>query len=168
MDPNHQTTLDRQQFLSQIQKLKETGKLTPGKVAVLQPQFKLNLVLDIDHTLIFSIEKSLYPNLYAEQSKNWPNKIHEIKFTMSDEHNTISKEIEMWIIVRFGVLEMLEFLSSYCNLYVYSLGIKAYIFAILDIIDPDSKYFKDREATVVCPENKKEQLMMHKLGKQLD
>ena len=146
---------DRNTFLAQVQKLKDDGKLTPGKVAKLQPQFKLNLVLDIDHTLIFSIEKSLYPNLYSEQNGKWPNMIHEIKFEMSDELNTISKEIEMWVIVRYGVLEMLEYLSTFCNLYVYSLGIKDYIYAILDIIDPNSTFFKNRSERIVCPENKK-------------
>ena len=94
-------------------------------------------MIDIDHTLIFSIEKSLYPNLLIEQKQKWPNKIHEIKFTMSDENNTISKQVEMWIILRFGVIEMLDYLSTFCNLYVYSLGIKSYIYSILDIIDPN-------------------------------
>ena len=57
----------------------------------------------------------------------------------------------MWLIVRYGVKEMLEYLSTFCDFYVYSHGFKEYIMAILEQIDPDEKYFKNRDYTVVAP-----------------
>lgn len=62
----------------------------------------------------------------------------------------------MWLIVRYGVYEMLAYLSTFCNFYVYSHGFREYILAILDIIDPDEVYFKNREFTVIAPRNKEE------------
>ena len=67
----------------------------------------------------------------------------------------------MWLIVRFGVHEMLEYLSSFCNFYVYSHGFKEYIMEILNKIDPEEKYFKNREQTVVAPKDQVEQQMMN-------
>ena len=59
----------------------------------------------------------------------------------------------MIIVVREGVQEMLEHLSGYCNFYVYSHGLKDYIMKILEVIDPEEKYFKDRKRTVLAPIN---------------
>ncbi len=55
------------------------------------------------------------------------------------------------IFVRNGVTEMLELLSEFCNLYVYSHGLKSYIMQILQLLDPDNKYFLDRENRVLAP-----------------
>ena len=46
---------------------------------------------------------------------------------------------------------MLEYLSSFCDFYVYSHGLKSYIMVILEQIDPDCKYFKNRDYTVLAP-----------------
>ena len=62
----------------------------------------------------------------------------------------------MWLIVRYGVHEMLDFLSGFCNFYVYSHGFKEYISAILTKIDPTEKYFKNREYTVLAPKDSSE------------
>ena len=51
---------------------------------------------------------------------------------------------------------MLELLSEFCNLYVYSHGMKPYILEVLKIIDPDEKFFKDRERTVLAPKDEEE------------
>ena len=59
----------------------------------------------------------------------------------------------MFILVRHGVKEVLEFLSDFCTLYVYSHGLKPYINEILSVLDPDQKYFKDRDSTVLAPED---------------
>lgn len=67
----------------------------------------------------------------------------------------------MWLIVRYGVHEMLQYLSTFCNFYVYSHGFKEYIMAILNIIDPEEKFFKNREYTVVAPKDQEEQRMMN-------
>ena len=67
----------------------------------------------------------------------------------------------MWLIVRYGVQEVLQYLSTFCNFYVYSHGFKEYILAILSIIDPEEKFFKNREYTVVAPKDQEEQRMMN-------
>jgi hypothetical protein len=58
----------------------------------------------------------------------------------------------MWLIIRYGVPQALEYLSKFCNFYVYSHGLSHYIDEILKLIDPNEKYFKNREFTVLAPE----------------
>ena len=70
---------DRDLFLQQAQYLKDTGSLTPGKLAGLCPSSRLNIVFDIDHTLIFAIDKWSYPNLDKELDTKWTTKIHSIR-----------------------------------------------------------------------------------------
>ena len=41
------------------------------------------------------------------------------------------------VFIRQGVKEMLELLSEFCNLYVYSHGVKNYIMGVLKLIDPE-------------------------------
>ena len=48
----------------------------------MQPESKLNLVFDIDHTLIFAIDKALHPKLQEERGKEgqeWADKILDLK-----------------------------------------------------------------------------------------
>ena len=61
----------------------------PGKLVDAQPKWRINVVFDIDHTLIFAMDKRLHPNL---KDKNW--EIHEM--TLKGGH-------QMWLIVRYGV-----------------------------------------------------------------
>ena len=51
--------------------MKDQGNLTPGKIASLQPDSKLNIVFDIDHTLIFAIEKRVFPRLDEQQIEGY-------------------------------------------------------------------------------------------------
>jgi len=67
----------------------------------------------------------------------------------------------MWLIIRYGVYEMLEYLSTFCNFYVYSHGFREYIMTILDVLDPEEEFFKNREYTVIAPKNPEEQRMMN-------
>ena len=62
-------------------------------------------------------------------------------------------QFSMCAIVREGVQEMLDFLSEFCNFYVYSHGLKEYILKVLNVLDPDQKYFKNRERTVLAPKD---------------
>ena len=55
--------MDRESFLNEAQALKDSGKLTAGSLVELNPNTKLNIVFDIDHTLIFTIDKKLFPRL---------------------------------------------------------------------------------------------------------
>ena len=66
----------------------------------------------------------------------------------------------MWLIVRYGVREMLDYLCDFCDFYVYSHGFHDYVMAILQAIDPAQKYFKDRLRTVLAPKTPEEQLFM--------
>lgn len=63
----------------------------------------------------------------------------------------------MFIMVRAGVEEMLSYLSDFCTFYVYSHGLKPYITEVLKLIDPEMKYFKDRDRTVLAPADSEEQ-----------
>lgn len=76
---------------------------------------------------------------------SWLDRVHKIYVGET--------KFVMWLVVRYGVLEMLEYLSTFCNFYVYSHGLKAYIDVILEKLDPEGKYFKDRHATVLAPKD---------------
>ena len=69
------------------------------------------------------------------------------------------------VFVRIGVKEMLEHLSEFCNLYIYSHGMKTYIMEVLKNIDPLEKYFKDRERRVLAPKDGVEQSTFVNKGK---
>ena len=116
-------------------------------------------MFDIDHTLIFAIDKRLHPWLNEDpRVKNNVNiytidlskSISPKNFTQFFAINSIAG-CSMWVIVRYGVMEMLEYLSTFCEFFVYSHGFKEYIMAILEQIDPNEKYFKNRDYTVVAP-----------------
>ena len=62
----------------------------------------------------------------------------------------------MWLVVRYGVCEMLDYLKTFCNFYVYSHGLHEYIGEILKSLDPDEVYFKDRKNTVIAPRDSQE------------
>lgn len=48
---------------------------------------------------------------------------------------------------------MLEFLSEFCEFYVYSHGVLEYVLKILAILDPEEKYFKERNLRVIAPKD---------------
>ena len=60
---------------------------------------------------------------------------------------------------------MLELLSEFCNLYVYSHGMRNYILEVLKVIDPEEKFFKDRDRTVLAPKDEEEQKKFSTNGK---
>ena len=74
---------ERARFLSKAQYLKDTGALTPGKLARLQPESRLNLIFDIDHTLIFAIDKKLHPRLLECHNSKWSQNIHKLTLCKS-------------------------------------------------------------------------------------
>ena len=73
----------------------------------------------------------------------------------------------MWIVVRFGVPEMLSYLHTFCNFYVYSHGLKPYVEKILEILDPDQKFFQDREKTFLAPIDQSKQMEMNRNRKSM-
>lgn len=140
---------DHKKFQRQVQWLKNNKELTPAKMVVLNPDSKLNIIFDIDHTLIFALDKKLFPNLdQTEMGQQWgPSRLKHLRLPGT----------EMWLIIRHGVPEALEYLSEFCNFFVYSHGLKHYIKGILELIDPNEKFFKNREVTVIAPANMEQQ-----------
>ena len=63
---------------------------------------------------------------------------------------------EMTLVVREGIHEMFEFLEPFCTFFVYSHGLKNYIDLILEKIDPDYRYFKNRHERVLAPKDIRE------------
>ena len=112
--------------------LKDSQKLTPGILAEMSPSSRLNIVFDIDHTLIFTIDKKLYPRLDLHPDFKYKKNVQDIVI-----QSGASAGYEFWLVVRFGVQEMLEYLSTFCDFYVYSHGFYEYVLAILDHIDPE-------------------------------
>ena len=60
---------------------------------------------------------------------------------------------------------MLDHLSEFCILYAYSHGLKHYILEVLNHIDPEEKWFKERQMRVVAPADEAEQLLFGQKGK---
>ena len=75
--------------------------------------------------------------------------------------------LEMIMMQREFLIETLDYLSSFCNLFIYSHGLKPYILEILDVIDPNEKYFKERNKRLVAPENTQEQKSFNQSGKKI-
>ena len=53
--------------------------------------------------------------------------------------------------------EMLDFLSQFCTFYVYSHGTRDYVLKILEFLDPEQKYFFERDVRVLAPRTMEEQ-----------
>lgn len=96
-----------------------------------------NIVFDIDHTLIFSFATDL---VTIE-----PGKIE------NSARLTLSNNITLFLSLRKNTTDLLEYLGSFCNLYVYSHGLKEYVLKILSVIDPHELYFKERHIRVLAP-----------------
>ena len=62
---------------------------------------------------------------------------------------------------------MLEYLHTFCNFFVYSHGLKSYVHEILKKLDPENKYFKDREKTFLAPIDAKMQNEMNQNRKSM-
>lgn len=69
-------TFDHGKFQRQVQYLKDNKQLTPKKMAILNPRSKLNIIFDIDHTLVFALDKKMCPNLHkTPQGKEWGSRL---------------------------------------------------------------------------------------------
>ena len=145
---------------SQDVEIKGQGLPTPANLASKNPKSKLNIIFDIDHTLIFTLLCAEFPQkgngvesileaieIDPKIDPSWNKRVHKI----------VVNNVALFLFVRFGVPEMLEYLSTFCNFYVYSHGLRPYIDEILKVLDPDEKYFKNRNATVLAPLNQIEQ-----------
>ena len=74
---------------------------------------------------------------------------------------------DLQIHIRQGVTEILEAVSEFCNIYVYSHGMKSYIMEVLKVLDPEEKYIKERDKRVLAPTDEAMQLEFAKGGKSI-
>jgi len=89
------------------------------------------------------------------------------KFRLIDSLSLVNDTVTMLVFVRQGVLEMLEFLSEFCNFYIYSHGFKEYIMNVLQILDPEYKYFPNRDLSVIAPADENDRANFLKNGKSI-
>lgn len=75
----------------------------------------------MDHTLIFAKEP------FDEAKLPLDSKKIELKIN----------DTTLWLFKRNGLDQFIEFVSQFCNLYVFSKGYKQYIYKILETIDPN-------------------------------
>ena len=114
---------------------------TPGHLVKESLSARLNVIFDVDHTLIYAFERGLAPIMPGCQRDTHLLKLNDARGT------------EMTLVVREGIQEMFEFLEPFCTFYVYSHGLKSYIEMILDKIDPQQKFFKERHERVIAPKD---------------
>ena len=106
---------------------------------------RLNIVFDIDHTLIVAYD---FPSTCQDRS---------LLLQQPDTHLLrLSGGHEMVLVVRQDVLKMIRFLSGFATLYVYSHGLREYILKILEILDPEELYFQQRDRRVLAPQDQME------------
>ena len=97
---------------------------------------KINVVLDIDQTLLFSTICDI--NEIAEVKKNNP----AIGETIHIYNYPLTQPKVIAIYIRPFAEQMLKTLSAFCNLYIYTKAIEPYAKHIANCLDPDSIYFK--------------------------
>ena len=98
--------------------------------------FKLNLVLDIDETLVSSLfkpeEVSLARNLISGQTHNVKYSNLKVKIVGEETCNIL-------VLYRPKLRFFLENMAKYFNIFIYSHGMSKYVSEILNDIDPDCK-----------------------------
>ena len=116
-----------------------TKDISQPSINILNDEKSLNLVLDLDHTLIHSLPLHLVNSSKMKILNNlYPNRWHKIYFLMSNQPVPILQE--HIIVVRDGVEEFLSNVYQVWNLFVNTKGTKEYALAILEILDPENKY----------------------------
>ena len=109
---------------------------------IIKKDKKLNIVLDLDNTCIFSF--CITPDKYKELNKKFPKKNSKlISFTYNG--NTIFS----CLIIRNGLSEFLDFAKLFCNFYINTLGVESYGIEIMlmleKMMDIKFKRFKGRK-----------------------
>lgn len=98
---------------------------------------KFNLVLDLDHTLLHSIDKSKLTKDQLSYLKNSnKGRYFDIWFMLS--FKGVPREFYQMFILREGVREFLKEANKYWNLFVNTKGRLEYALSILDALDPNN------------------------------
>lgn len=97
------------------------------------------LILDMDETLV-----------HADFGNYYSGHDHIVTFLYEDEEVTVP------IFVRPGLSEFLQKVSEHFEIVVFTASKKEYADAILNLLDPDNKYFKHRfyRDNCICIQNK--------------
>ena len=114
-------------------------KFSFSKIFSLGYGHKINLVLDLDHTLIqaFSIDFAHEKQSNIEELIQ-QKKAFKIAFAIDD------KKFNMFVIGRPFLWTFLRHMSEFCNIYLYTHGIKEYAEAVIEAIDPEQRYFSSK------------------------
>ena len=116
-----------------IYDIKEKDEYFIGKINNIlnkENKNKINIVLDIDQTLVYSQSLSSINDL---------NYINNLDFDKTDSHYIIftldNKQYLYYIQVRPGLKEFLSKLSPYCNFYINSMANSNYVKAVLILLN---------------------------------
>jgi Dullard-like phosphatase family protein len=90
-------------------------------------QEKKTLILDLDETLI-----------HADFDNNFDQHDHIVTFIHNEE------EVQVPIILRPGLFKFLESISENFEVFIFTASKKEYADAILNYLDPENKFFKQR------------------------
>mmetsp|Transcript_14838 Transcript_14838/g.25962 ORF Transcript_14838/g.25962 Transcript_14838/m.25962 type:complete len:665 (+) Transcript_14838:3299-5293(+) len=101
---------------------------------------KLLLVLDIDHTLLHATDDQRAPDL--ARKKGVLSKLHQFKLGACEGHPASDKM--HYIMLRPGLIEWLEQVSTMYELYIYTAGTRVYAEAVANIFDPSKRLFGSR------------------------
>lgn len=103
-----------------------------------QEYCKLNLVLDLDETLVSTLckpeEMAMAKNAMSSQNKN-------IKYISLKIQLGYDEPCPLLVFFRPKIFSFLDQISKLYNIYVYSHGMSNYVHEIINNIDPDRKYF---------------------------
>jgi RNA polymerase II C-terminal domain phosphatase-like 3/4 len=98
---------------------------------------RLNLVLDLDHTLVHSVPIDYLSAVYGHAAR-----FEQLVARSGDMHrNRVSGS---WIKVRPGTFQFLEAMSEVYTLHVYTMGSREYAEEVRAILDPTGALFGDR------------------------
>lgn len=118
---------------------------------------KLNLVVDLDHTLVHSVPLDYYEAL---------GKHHDSEFLRMEQHAQdihVSDELKAVVKVRPGTRELLSALRDDYNLYIYTMGTREYAQHVRSILDPEGDIFHERVMSR-CDAPNKDQKKLTYLG----
>jgi Dullard-like phosphatase family protein len=100
---------------------------------------KKTLILDLDETLIHA---------------DFDNNFFDHDALVSFEYN--DNEVTVPIFIRPGLFEFLEAISKKFEIFIFTASLKEYADSILNFLDPENKYFKNRfyRNNCICVKNK--------------
>lgn len=104
-------------------------------------QGKKTLVLDLDETLIHSSKYLAHPDV-----ESFKVEFDDVQIDDNSNTRTIVKD-SLYVQLRPGVKEFLEFANSHFDVFVFTYGVEEYADKILDVlcpkIDKDHRYYRD-------------------------